>query len=394
MRKSILLFEFIMLVSLALSGNQEQEMKHKPQFTRGLYINAYRAGDREYMERVINDFGGLINTMVIDIKDTHGNLTYGSSLDIVKKVGAQGTLIKDIRSYVTFLKENGYYLIGRIVVFRDSEFARYKNCKYGVRVKGTRRLWRDENGFVWVDPFCEDAWKYNLDIAEEAAKAGFDEIQFDYLRFPSMNGNTDAYFPYKKKGMKEDAILAFLSQAEKRLQRYGVRTSIALFGYAAWYNHLPREGQHFYEMGKRVSIVYPMLYPSHFADNFLFSGQKEKRTYDIVFKSIKRGDSLLRYTDCKLVAYIQGFDWKRSKLGKDYIRIQMQAAEDAGSDGWVVWNAKGEYKDTYHSLVNKVIKVHIPNEVPRIHELSRRPVNNESQSEKYDNRGIEAILCW
>jgi hypothetical protein len=383
------------LLSSYLKGQSSPVAKESPEFTRGLYINAYRAADSKYMKNLLDDFGTLINTLVIDMKDSHGQVTYTSDLQMVKNSGAQGFLIKDLKKYVKQLKSKGYYLVGRIVVFRDPVFARYRSKKYAVKISGTKKLWKDESGFIWVDPFCEIAWKYNIDIAEEVAEAGFDEIQFDYARFPSPDGEQpNAYFPFKKKRMKEDAILGFLSKARERLEQHGVNISIAIFGYTAWHNHLPREGQHFYEMGKRVDFVYPMLYPSHFADNFLKNKTKEKRTYNIVFKSIKRGDSLLKYTDSELVAYIQGFNWKQSQLGKDFIGIQMKAVEDADSKGWIVWNAKGEYKETFFSLVNHTIKLYEPEYTPRFNEVVLTFGKNENKSKRSYVRGIEAVLHW
>lgn len=366
-----------------------------PTYVRGLYLNAYRAGNRTYTTKLLDTFGGLINTLVIDIKDTHGYLSYRSDLAVVKRVGAQGTVIKDIRTLLNDMHKRGYYVIGRIVVFRDSKYARYKNNKYGVKVSGTRRLWRDENRFVWVDPFSEDAWDYNIAIAEEAARLGFDEIQFDYVRFPSVNGDAETpYFPFVNKMKREDAILKFLSRAKEKVTPYGTRISIVLFGYTTWRNHLPGEAQHLYEMGKRVDVVYPMLYPSHFADDFLKQPEKEKRTYDIVYRSACRGDSLLRFTDTKLVAYLQGFTWKQSALGKNYIAVQMQAAEDAETDGWIIWNAKGEYSETYHSLVNKQIQIHQPVGKPRFPGIEFMVAINEKKPQRPDDRGIEAVLRW
>jgi hypothetical protein len=385
----------IAVVSGCLLAQNYEKSDRCPAHIRGLYLNAYRAGDSKYMGELLDRFGGLINTLVIDVKDTHGSLTYRSNLSEVKSVGSRGTLIKDIRAYLKSLHERGYYLVGRIVVFRDSKFARYKNNKYGVKVAGKSELWRDENRFVWVDPFSEDAWRYNIDIAEEAVKMGFDEIQFDYVRFPSGNGNSEAaYFPHATKMTREDAILKFLSMAQERLAPHGAKISIVLFGYTAWRNHLPREAQHLYEMGKRVEAIYPILYPSHFADDFLKNEHKEKRTYDIVYQSVKRGDSLLRFTDTKLVAYVQGFNWKQSILGKNFIAVQMQAAEDAEADGWIVWNAKGEYLETFNSLVNKQIAIQEPLGKPRFPDVKFTVAFNERKFERPDARGIEAVLRW
>lgn len=392
-KKFFLAFLFFAF-STELQGYSIDKTEETPEFVKGLYINAYRAGDKKYMENLLNDFGSLINTLVIDIKDSHGTLTYKSKLKIARTVGSQGTLISNIDKYINDLKNRGYYIIGRIVVFRDPLFARYKNNKFGIKIKGTKGLWKDENGFVWVDPFSEEVWKYNISIAEEAAQRGFDEIQFDYVRFPSYDGTKIPYFPFQKKRNKEEAIISFLIKARKKLQRQGIKVSVVLFGYTAWQNHLPREGQLFVEMGKKVDAVYPILYPSHFADNFLAEKQKQKRTYNIIFKSIKRGNALLQHSGSKLIAYIQGFDWKRSKLGKDYIGIQMQACEDANSKGWIVWNAKGEYKETYNSLLNYSIRLVKPSSkiVTEKNLISR--TKNENKFEESDTRGIEAILHW
>ncbi len=395
MRTIILIALICCLRAGSLCGQMDAGKDRSPAYVRGLYLNAYRAADEVYRNRLLDTFGSLINTLIIDIKDTHGYVYYKSDLAVVRKVGAQGTVIKDIRALMNELHGRGYYIVGRIVVFRDSKYARYKGRKYGIKVSGTGKLWRDENRFVWVDPFSKDAWDYNIAIAEEAAKIGFDEIQFDYVRFPSLNGNTDTpSFPHASDMKREDAILSFLSLAKERLAPYGIRISIVLFGYTTWRNHLPGEAQHLYEMGKRVDVVYPMLYPSHFADDFLREGKKEKRTYDIVFHSACRGDSLLRFTDTRLVAYLQGFTWKQSTLGKNFIAVQMQAAEDSDTDGWVVWNAKGEYDETFNSLVNKQITIHVPMLTPRFPVASFLVAINEKKPKRSDYRGIEAVLPW
>lgn len=394
--KSIIVTGLVLCLRVGhLPARIDGEKEHYPAYVRGIYLNAYRAADREYMDRLLDTFGSLINTLIVDIKDTHGYVYYKSNLSMVNRVGAQGAVIKDITGFINDMHRRGYYVVGRIVVFRDSKYARYDNRKYGVKVSGTRELWRDENRFVWVDPFSKDAWEYNIAIAEEAARIGFDEIQFDYVRFPSFNGHRNTpSFPHAKGMKRENAILSFLSLAKERLTPYGVRISIVLFGYTTWRNHLPGEAQHLYEMGKRVDVIYPMLYPSHFADDFLKQEKKEKRTYDIVFRSARRGDSLLRFTDTRLVAYLQGFTWKQSTLGENYITVQMQAAEDADTDGWVVWNAKGEYDETFNSLVNKQIRVHEPVGKPRFPVTELWMAIDEEEPQRPDHRGIEAVLHW
>ncbi|OQX56180.1 MAG: hypothetical protein B5M53_02845 [Candidatus Cloacimonas sp. 4484_209] len=369
-----------------------------PQFIKGIYINKYIAGNRPYMISLQRKFGYTINTLVIDIKDSHGTLSYRSKLKLVKQVGAQGTSIKNLKNFVKRLKANGYYLIGRIAVFRDPVFAQHKNNKFGVKIKGTEKLFKDENGFIWVDPFSKDAWKYNIAIAEEAAKAGFDEIQFDYTRFPSIGKESKIpYFPFKKRKRKEEVIVDFLTLAREKLKKLDVNISIVLFGYTLWRNYLPREGQQLNEIGKRVDFIYPILYPSHFADNFMKDKKKAHRTYSIIYESIKKGRTLLRHTDCKIIPYIQGFDWKQSKLGNNYIEVQMKASEDAGAEGWIVWNAKGEYDDTYTALLKHYTKIVVkPNLKPRTERYKTQfiTIKDENQSKKSDTKGIDAMVCW
>ena len=382
---------------MLLKGFSFSEVKHT-QFTRGIYINKYIAGNRTYMNNLLRKFGSLINTVVIDIKDSHGTLSYKSKLKIVRKTGAQGTSITDLKHYVRGLKNKGYYVIGRIAVFRDPVLAEFRNNKFAVKIKGTKEIFKDENGFVWVDPFSEDVWRYNIKIAEEAAQAGLDEIQFDYTRFPSAGKDSKIpYFPFKKSKRKEKAILDFLKMARKELHKSDVKISIVLFGYTLWRNYLPREGQQLSEIGERVDFIYPILYPSHFADNFLVNKNKEKRTYSIIYESVKRGKMLLRHTDCKVIPYIQGFDWKRSRLGKDFIEVQMKASEDAGAEGWIVWNAKGEYDDTYTALLKHYTKILVKPELkPRTkwHEIQLTTIKDENQPKKSDTKGIDAMVCW
>jgi hypothetical protein len=129
------------------------------------------------------------------------------------------------------------------------------------------------------------------------------------------------------------------------------RISLTFYGYTVWANVLAKEGQNFEKMANRVDAVYPMLYPSHFHDNFMVDSTKESRTYALIFKSVKKAQERLPKNSIDIIPYIQAFSWRRSKLGKKYVYNQLKAASEARSDGFIFWEAGGDYGLGYDELI-------------------------------------------
>ena len=314
-----------------------------PQVMRGVYLSpgVLSSGKGEgKLIQLIKE--GVINTVVMDLKDVRGTKYF-----------------KLCRKKISMYKKLGVYAIGRVTVFKDEYMAKRHSGDFGLKTyKG--KIWHDPIEGYWTDPEDRRVWEYNIDVAQKGFEIGFDEIQFDYIRYPS------SHIPYVRRRNKTEVLCEFLDTAYTRLKNRGW-IGIDFYGFVCWQDTIPLEGQSIKDMGIRVDAVYPMLYPSHFGNRFLLDGSKEKRTYDIVFLSLLNARFVLPYPEKRVVAYIQAFDWKRSKLGKKFVKNQIKAAMEAvkfGCNGFILWEAGGNYKRAYEELLEYIKEVSANGEDP------------------------------
>jgi len=214
------------------TGKTPLKIYLQPFVPKALYLTFYGIGDRALREsalRLINETE--LNALVIDVKGDRGMITYKSSIPYASEIGAQKlVIIKDIRSLLQSLREKGIYTIARIVVFKDAALGSARP-DLTVRTQDGR-IWQDREDLIWVDPSRKEVWDYNINIAVEAAQMGFDEIQFDYVRFPDKKGLQFAVPNTEENRVKY--ISGFLMEAKKRLMPYNVFIAADIFGYASW----------------------------------------------------------------------------------------------------------------------------------------------------------------
>lgn len=268
---------------------------------------------------------GYINALVFDLKDEWGN-TY---LETCKK---------SIKKY----KKYNIYIIGRLPVFKDKNTALMDNGRLSLKTPDGD-IWFDEIEKYWVNHESKEVWWKVIKIAEEAFKMGFDEVQFDYVRFPSSTK------PYKLSLNKTKILCEFLDTAVSYLDTLGW-LSIDLYGYVCWFDVLYLEGQSLAKMGKRVDAVYPMLYPSHFHHTFFKDLPDEERTFKLIYDSMLNARKRLPDKSKRIVGYIQAFDWRSSRMGKEYIKNQINAAIRSGQNGFILWHAGGNYDLAFKEL--------------------------------------------
>lgn len=199
---------------------------------KGIYVTAYSAGG-ERMEKLLTLLDQTeLNSMVIDIKDDAGYITYKTDNADLQKLGNPQPFIGDISKLMERLKKHDVYPIARIVVFKDSILAKKNPQMSFVNSDGT--VWKNKGGDSFVNPYNEDVWKYNVDIAKEAVKLGFKEIQFDYVRFPEGFEKRAETLKYTKTSDSRVEIVSnFVKYAKAELAPLGVRVSVDIFGYAA-----------------------------------------------------------------------------------------------------------------------------------------------------------------
>ncbi len=314
-------------------------------------------------ERIIGiAVGTEINGLVINVKDDNGFITYDSNLEIVQKLNEKTPIpIRDIKNMLQVLKDYDVYSIGRIVTFKDKNFA-MQSPEHSIQLK-TGGTWLDPNSgnIPWINPFDQYVWDYNVAIAKEAALLGFDEIQFDYVRFPdgAKKYNQIAEFPGRNERDKDEAIAEFLKYAKTELEPYNVNIGADVFGLITrtWDDYPEDIGQTWILMGEYADNLAPMVYPSHYSTGWYNLENPNAYPYLVVKgamqEAIEKNSSLENPTDIR--PWIQDFDWAGIEYGPDKVRDQIIAAKELGIDGYMIWNPSNVY-DPYAFMLTKTEK--------------------------------------
>ncbi len=328
----------------ASSGRESLIIGLKPIKPKALYLTNYGIGDRSLRGNALRLIQETeLNSLVIDVKGDRGMITYKSDIPLAGQIGAQKLIIvKDVQGLLASLKGQGIYTIARIVVFKDNVLGAARP-DLAVKTAGGE-LWRDREGLFWVDASKKDVWDYNIDIAEEAARNGFDEIQFDYVRFPDEKGprfgieNTEAN--------RVGAISGFLQEARRRLTPYNVFLSADIFGYVAWNLNDTRIGQRLDRIAPFVDYLALMLYPSGFQFGIPGYVNPVEHPYEIISRTLENARQRTGLPAVRFRPWLQGFrDYafdKRIFAGPE-IRTQINAAESFGAGGWMLWNPRNAY---------------------------------------------------
>ena len=253
-----------------------------PKIVKGVYLTGWSAANNRKIEEIIRlKKQDRINTVVIDIKDWSGYVFYDAKVKEVEEYKAKKILIKNIEEFLNNLHQQGIYVIGRIVVFQDPVLARARKDLALKRHSQKDILWCDNLKLSWVDPSSIEVWKYNLKIAKDALEKGFDEINFDYIRFPSDGNLKEIDYPFwNKKKSKQEVIKSFFKYLRENL---GTSTlSIDVFGMTTVRNDDLGIGQVLEDAFEYFDYICPMVYPSHFESGFLGYKNPAKHPYQVV----------------------------------------------------------------------------------------------------------------
>ncbi|MBO4319541.1 MAG: hypothetical protein J5857_03635 [Treponema sp.] len=322
---------------------------------KAVYISAYQVrnmtGITKYKNIVKNN---KLNAVVVDMKDDYGVLRFTPNSELLKKKGYVSAYKMDVEQFVSEFKKDDVYLVARIVVFKDKHLSEYAGGKYAVWNYNTGKAWvgtKDSSGTLydenWVDPYCEEVWEYNVEIAKELIQRGFDEVQFDYIRFPTDGLNLgSASYRWKEKGMdKESAIMSFLSYARKNID---APIGIDIYGANGWYRSGTRTGQDVEMLSEYVDIICPMFYPSHFEQNFLESTPVVERPYRIYFYGTYRNMVIGRNRIIVrpwVQAFYMGVRYDRTYYDKNYVKREIFGVRDSVNRGYMYWNNSGGMYD-------------------------------------------------
>jgi hypothetical protein len=266
---------------------------------------------------------------------------------LAREAGAVGSVkVRDVEGMLAGLKAKGIYAIARVVVFKDDILARHRP-EWALLDARTGRPWRDNEGLAWLDPFKEEAWGYAIAVAQEAALKGFDEIQFDYLRFPS-EGALGA-IRYSRANTQEARLAAigeFLRRARAQIAGLGVPMAVDVFGYTAFNTNDTNVGQRVEELAPLVDVLCPMAYPSAYHRGIPGVANPVAHPYEIVFQTVRRICQRAMDAPVRVRPWIQDFRdyaFDRRAFGVAEVRSQITGAQHAGACGWMLWNPRNVY---------------------------------------------------
>jgi hypothetical protein len=332
-----------------------------PDYIRGLYLNAYAAGSRTRLPKLLQMADQTeINAFVVDVKDEKG-IRYKTTIPLAAELAQDGEVaIRDLKGLIDTLDAHKIWTIARIVLFKDPILSKARPDWSVKRAGGA--LWMDKAGNTWVSPWDERVWDYNLAIAEEVARAGFDEIQFDYVRFAEPYRSLPPQVHPKARGDRTDAIAGFLNEAKRRLHPLGVVVSADVFGLSPNEGSDVNIGQQWETISATADHILPMMYPSHYFPTHLPGVRKpDLMPYEVLFKSAGmariRNDRMQEagVRPARVIPWLQAFSapWlgrNHQKYGPAQLAQQKQGVYDVGYEDWVLWHPGSKYEHVLAAL--------------------------------------------
>lgn len=318
-------------------------IKLQPIIVKALYLSFWGASNKsKTLQKLLKVISKTeINAVIVDVKNEYGSTSFLTSFKQANSYGAHKKRTnRNIYKFIKTMKSRAIYTIARIVVFKDELQASHTN--YAVRYDSNNSIWRNKDNMAWVDPFDTRSHDYTIRIAQEAAKVGFDEINFDYIRFPAKTG-----LKYSKSNTQKNRIKAieiFLDTAKNRLRKYGVFISVDTYGNICWSKDDNNIGQTVSSLAKHSDYLAPMLYPSGFSYGSFHFKYPAQRPYAVIYRSINNIKD--RINTKRVRPWLQYFrDYKHKHLlyGKIQIQEQIKASKNVKTNGWMMWSPSSRY---------------------------------------------------
>ncbi len=338
--------------SLRLADIEPQSpLANPPEVIRGIYVTSWSAGTAVNMARIRKILRETeANAVVIDIKDYSGSVTYATENPEALRYGARSVRIPRVNALIKELHDEGVYVIGRVSVFQDPVFAAARP-ELAVQNRETGEVWLDQNKLAWIDPASREAWAYAVSVARDAFSRGFDEVNFDYIRFPSDGAMEAIAYPIYDPvtTLKRSVLRDFFRYLRAELPDRVISADI--FGMTTVHEADIGVGQILEDAYESFDVVSPMIYPSHYATGFIGFENPAEHPYEVVLYSASEARRRLETFTARasgpriprLRFWLQDFN-----LGAVYtaekVRAQMTALEDAGvTSGWLLWDPSNKY---------------------------------------------------
>ncbi|MDO8482934.1 MAG: putative glycoside hydrolase [bacterium] len=340
-----------------------------PAQVKAIYMTSCVAGTTSFRNSLVKLIEETeINSVVIDIKDFTGTLSFISENPTLKAMLSTRCYAPDMKDFIESLHKKGIYVIGRIAVFQDVYLVK-ERPELAVKRKSDGGIWKDYKGLSFTDPGSKDVWDHTVLISKESYAAGFDELNFDYIRFPSDGNMKDISFPFSGNKSKPEVLRGFFAYLNKELKPIGAVLSADLFGMTTTNTDDLNIGQVLEHALPYFDYIAPMVYPSHYPTNFMGFAKPAAKPYEVVKFSmdvaVKRtvatttvvamfGEQPISTTTKPFLYRKKAFDARKIRpwlqdfnLGATYtpemVRAQIQATYDSGLDSWMLWNASNRY---------------------------------------------------
>ncbi len=317
----------------------------------GIYVSAFVPGTKSMMDEIITNIDDTnINAVVIDVKNDDGNVVFDMDSELIDELGVENILVKDMPGLIDELHSHGIYVIARCVAFRDPFIDEVK--PEWVIHAASGEIYEDGKGFTWMDPTNEEVKSYLIEVAKGCKKAGFDEVQYDYVRYGT--GISEEDIRLNGYGRRH-AILKFVKEASASLKKENIPLSLDVFG-TIINSKVDRDivGQEYSQLSMYADYLSPMIYPSHYYDNTLGLDHPDLYPYEAIDAAMKLSDEELKVVNpngtraqAKVRPWLQGFTASYLKhyknYGADEIKAQIKAVNDNGINSWIIWNPSCKY---------------------------------------------------
>ena len=323
-----------------------------PKPLKSVYMSSWAVGSNSFRQKILKILDETeINAVVIDVKDYTGRISFEVVDPALKEIGSVENRIPDIIEFIDLLHKRNVYVIGRISSFQDPYMTKKRFDLAVKKMSNKEQVWKDKKGISWIDAGSKDFWDYIVAIGKEAYRVGFDELNFDYIRFPSDGNMKDIYYPWnegKDKALVLKEFFSYLHDNLKNSLAYGGQTPVMsadLFGMTMTNDDDLGIGQVLENTAPYFDYVAPMVYPSHFPPTWNGFKNPASVPYDVVKISMGKGVERLKMIGedpLKLRPWLQDFN-----LGVVYtaplVRAQIQATYDVGLSSWMLWDPKNVY---------------------------------------------------
>jgi hypothetical protein len=336
-------FVFKFVVDKVVKNENEVLHVKTPEAVKAIYMTACIGASKKLRTNLVDLLRETeANSVVIDIKDYSGKISIPLSSDI-KDWEKNSCFVSDIKDFLTSLHKQGVYVIGRITVFQDPYYSKL-HPELAVKKKSDGSVWKDRKGLSFIDVSAKPYWEHIVAISKEAHDLGFDELNFDYIRFPSDGDMEDIAYPWTGKVEKKEALRHFFGYLYKALRSTGVKTSADLFGMTTTNKDDLNIGQYLEFALPYFDFIAPMVYPSHYPPNWNGYKEPESKPYEVVKYSMDKAVLRASSTPLKLRPWLQDFGL-RVRYDEKMVRAQISAVYDSGLTSWMLWSPTNRYTE-------------------------------------------------